>query len=68
MNKRFILENYTQEIYKMFYLKEDNLSVREYIRELEQLLMRSGGNDPLRQTIACFLSGLNPNITKKVEL
>jgi len=52
----------------MFSLKQNNLSVSEYMREFEQLLLRSGMHEPQEQTVARFLNGLNPLIARKVEI
>jgi len=44
------------------------MSVGEYMREFEQLLLRGGIHEPQEQTMARFLNGLNPLIARKVEL
>ena len=55
MNKCFIPENYKLVIYnKINSSKQRNLSVREYIRDFEQFLIKSSENEPLGQTIARF--------------
>jgi len=69
MNRKFLPESYKQDIYnRMFSLKQNNLSVSEYMREFEQLLLRSGMHEPQEQTVARFLNGLNPLIARKVEI
>jgi len=44
------------------------MSMGEYMREFEQLLLRGGIHEPQEQTMARFLNGLNPLISRKVEL
>ena len=47
MNKRFLPESYKQDIYNRLYsLKQNNMSVGEYMREFEQLLLRGGIHEP----------------------
>ena len=69
MNKRFIPESYKQYIYnRIFSLKQNNMSMSEYMREFEQLLWRGDIHEPQKQTLARFLNGLNPLIASKMEL
>ena len=69
MNKRFLPESYKQDIYnRLLSLKQNNMSVGEYMREFEQLLFRGGIHEPQEQTMARFLNGLNPLIARKVEI
>jgi len=69
MNKRFLPKSYKQDIYdQIFSLKQNKMSVSEYIRKFEQLLLRGGTHEPQEQTVARFLNGLNPLIIRKVEL
>ena len=69
MEKRFLPPSYKQELYpKITSLSQENVRVREYIREFEQLYMRVGLNEDNELTIARFIKGLSPNITHKVEL
>ena len=49
----------------MFSLKQNNLSMSEYMREFKQLLLRS---ESYEQTMARLLNGLNPLIARKVEI
>jgi len=69
MNRKFIPKGYKQHTYnQMFSLKQNNLSVSEYMREFEQLLLRSSSHELQEQTVARFLNGLNPLFAKKVEI
>ena len=44
------------------------MSMGEYMREFDQLLLRGGIHKPQEQTVAWFLNGLKPLIARKVEL
>ena len=44
------------------------MSVGEYMREFEQLLLSGGIHEPQEQTMARFLNELNPLIAGKVKL
>ena len=44
------------------------MSVGEYMREFEQLLLMGGIHEPQEQTVVRFLNGLNLLIARKVEL
>ena len=47
MNKRFLTESCNQDIYnRMFSFKQNNMSVNEYMRAFEQLLLRGGIHEP----------------------
>jgi len=49
-------------------LSQGHSNVEEYIREFEQLQIRSGLDEELEQTMARFLRGLDPTIVEKVDL
>jgi len=49
-------------------LSQGRLNVEEYIREFEQLQIRSGLEEEPEQTMARFLRGLDPAIAEKVDL
>jgi len=69
MEKRFLPPSYKQELYpKITSLSQENVRVREYIREFEQLYMRVGLNEDNELTIVGFIKGLSPNIAHEVEL
>ena len=44
------------------------MTVGEYMREFEKLLLRGGIHEPQEQTVARFINELNPLIGRKVEL
>jgi len=47
---------------------QNNLSVSEYVRDFEQLVIRGGIHKPQEQTMARFLNRLNAHLTRKEEL
>ena len=56
LKRRFLSENYRQENYMKFYnFKQYNLTVEEYIREFEYLMLKCDIKEPEEQTIARFL-------------
>jgi len=69
MTKRFLPDNYKRDLYlKVSSLSQGCLNVEEYIREFEQLKIRSGLEEEPEQTMARFFKGLDPGIAKKVDL
>jgi len=61
MTKRFLPDNYKRDLYlKVSSLNQGRLNVEEYIREFEQLQIRSGLEEEPEQTMARFLRGLDP--------
>ncbi|XP_074570594.1 uncharacterized protein LOC141827268 [Curcuma longa] len=69
LKRRFLSENYRQENYMKFYnLKQYNLTVEEYIREFEYLMLKCDIKEPEEQTIARFLGGLKREIADAVRL
>ena len=69
MTKRFLPDNYKRELYlRVSSLSQGRLSVEEYIREFEQLQIRSGIKEEPEQTMARFIRGLQSNIAEKVDL
>ena len=42
--------------------------MEEYIREFEELQIRSGIKEEPKQTMARFLRGLEPSIAKKLDI
>ena len=69
MERRFFHPLYKQELYlKITNLSQENLNVKEYLWEFEQLQMRVGLNEDCELTIVRFMKGLSLSITNKVEL
>ena len=69
MSKRFLPDNYKRDLYlRVSSLSQGRLSVEEYIREFEQLQIRSGIEEEPEQTMARFIRGLDPSLAKKVDI
>ena len=69
LKKRFLYENYRQYNYTKFYnFKQYNLSVEEYIREFEYLMLRCDIKELEEQTIAWYLGGLKKEVADVIRL
>jgi len=69
MTKRFLPDNYKRDLYlKVSNLSQRRSNIEEYIREFEQLQIRSGLEEEPEQTMARFLKDLDPGIAEKVDL
>jgi len=69
MDKKFLPSSYKQELYlKIISLGQENLKVKEYIREFKQLQMRVSLNEELELKIFRFVKGIYVSIANKVDL
>lgn len=69
LKKRFLPENHRQELYlKLYTFKQEDDSVKEYIRKFEKFIIRSEMSELKEQTIAQFLGNLWQDINNIVEL
>ena len=69
MTKWFLPDNYKHDLYlRVSSLSQGLLSVEEYIRDFEQLQIRSGIEEELKQTMPRFLRGLELSIVEKVDI
>ena len=69
LQKRFIQDTYQQEVYlKYFSFKQSNLSVAEYMREFEFLMLKCDIKEPEPQTIAHYIGGLKESISDMIHL
>ena len=69
LKKRFLTENYKQEIFLKFYnFKQGALSIEDYTREFEYLMLRCDMVEPEEQTIARYLGGMKDEICNIVRL
>lgn len=69
MNLRFLPEGYKRDLYlRVSSLTQGRMSVEEYIREFEQLKIRSGIEEEPEQTVVRFSRGLDQSIAEKVDL
>ncbi|KAL3575156.1 hypothetical protein D5086_023257 [Populus alba] len=62
MKKRFVPDYYKQELYiRLQTLRQGSLTVEEYVKEFELLLIRCELMEPQEKTIARFLGACNPS-------
>ena len=67
--QRLLPNNYERDLYlRLSSLNQGRSSAEEYIREFEQLRIRSGIEEEPEQTMARFLRGLDPSIIEKVNI
>jgi hypothetical protein len=69
MRARFVPKHYRSDLFdKLQNLKQGNLLVKEYYREMEKAMIRANVNEDEEQSIAHFMSGLHHNIQRIVEM
>ena len=69
LTRKFLPENYYQDCFLQLHnLRQKTLSVEEYTREFEKLMMKCDIQEKEEQTIARYLGGLNTNIAHQVQL
>ncbi|XP_056694837.1 uncharacterized protein [Spinacia oleracea] len=69
LKRKFLPSHYHQDIFlKFHHLEQGSKSVAEYIAEFEDLSMKCDNAEPEEQTIARFLTRLDPKISKVVQL
>jgi len=69
MKARFLPSTYVQDQYMLFHhLNHSKMSVEEYTREFEKLMIKCDIHEPEEQTMVHFLGGLDPRIENVVEL
>ena len=60
MNHTFLPESYKRDLYlRVSFLIQGQMNAGEYIREFEQLKMRSGLQEEPEQAVVGFLKGLD---------
>jgi len=65
----FLPPSYLQDNYAQFHnLTQGNMSVEEYTREFEKLLIKCDLREAEKQTIVWYLGGLDPRYAHMVEL
>ena len=68
MRARFVPKHHRRDLFdKLQNLRQGNLSVEEYYKEMEKAMIRAGVYEDEEQTIARFLAGLHRNIQRIVE-
>ena len=69
MRKRYVPTSYSESMrQKLQRLSQGSLTVEEYYKEMEMALVRANIEEETEDTMAHFLSGLNPDIRDVVEL
>jgi len=69
LKARFLPPTYAQDCYSQLHnLNQGNLSVEEYTREFEKLVIKCGLHEPEEQTIVRYLGGLDPRYANVVDL
>jgi len=69
LKARFLPSSYVQDRYAQLHsLTQDYMSVDEYTREFEKLLLKCDIHEPEEQTIVRYLGGLEPEYANVVEL
>ena len=69
LKAHFLPPTYVQYCYSQLHnLTQGNMSVEEYTREFEKLLIKCDVQEPEEQTIVRYLGGLDPRYSSVVEL
>jgi len=69
LKEKFLLSHYLQANFsKLHHLKKGSLSVEEYTREFEQLIIKCDLKEDAEQTLVRYLGGLDEKIVHIVEL
>jgi len=69
LNSRLLPATYLQDSYSQLHnLTKGNLTVEEYTREFEKLLIKCDIQEPEEQTIVRYLGDLDPKYSNVVEL
>jgi len=69
LKARFLPPTYVQDYYSQLHnLNQGNLSVEEYTRQFQKLVIKCDLQEPEEQTIVRYLAGLDPRYSNVVEL
>ena len=69
LKRRFISDSYKQDNYLKFHnFKQFDLSVDDYTREFEYLMLKCDVVEPEERTIARYLGGLKKEISDVIKL
>lgn len=69
MRRRFVPEHYKRDMYnKLQRLSQGNMSVDEYYKEMELLMIHIGTTEDPEATMARFFNGLNVEVQYRVEM
>jgi hypothetical protein len=68
MRDKFVPKHYRRNLFdKLHNLRQENLFVEDYYREMEKAMIRANVYEDEEQSIACLMSGLHHNIQRIVE-
>ena len=69
MRRRFIPSHYYRELHQRLQtLTQEGMSMEEYHKEMEILMIKTNVEEDREATMARFLNGLNKNIADRVDL
>ncbi|XP_073107884.1 uncharacterized protein [Elaeis guineensis] len=69
LKRKFLPDHYCQDIFIKFHnLRPKSLTVEEYTMAFEEFFMKCDVHEPEEQMIACYLDGLNWDISDTVQL
>jgi hypothetical protein len=69
MRHHFVPEHYKRDMYtKLQQLTQGTISVDEYYKEMELLMIRTGTREDVEATMSRFLTGLNFEVRDRVEM
>ena len=69
MRRRFIPSHYYRELHQRLQtLTQGSMSVEEYHKKMEILIIKANVEEDREATMARFLNGLNKNIVDRVDL
>lgn len=69
LQRKYLLDHYRQDLFlKLHPFKQDQRSVKAYIAEFEELMLKCNLNELEENSIARFLGGLKPTIINMVQL
>ena len=69
MRRRFIPSHYYRELHQRLQtLTQGSMSVEEYHKEMEILIIKANVEEDREATMVRFLNGLNKNIADRVDL
>ncbi|PKU81761.1 RNA-directed DNA polymerase [Dendrobium catenatum] len=69
LQRKYLSDYYRQDLFlKLHRLQQHQFSVEEYVAEFEQLALKCDLSEPVENTIARFLEGLQPAIANVVQL
>jgi hypothetical protein len=68
MRGRLVPKHYRPDLFdKLQNLRQENLSMEDYYREMEKAMIKANVFEDEKQSIACFMSDLHCNIQRIVE-